>query len=407
MLKTFEDVVLALAHCYPEVNGAFRLWNGRTVTIGNHPPCFTLHLHSEQAARRLLREGSLGFGEEYMAGTIDIEGDIQQLLRLGMDRRFRDTCIPVSTKARIFLEHLRSLNTIHQSRTNISSHYDHGNDFYQLWLDTSLAYSCAYFRTPQDSLEAAQQQKYELICRKLRLQPGETLLDIGCGWGGMMVYAARHYQAHVRGITLSEQQYAYTRERIRREGLGNQLEVRLQDYRDTEGQFDKFVSIGMFEHVGKKFIPTYMQKVHALLKPGGLGLLHTIGKDNGIGKNDRGDPWISRYIFPGGYIPLLDEILRAMGNRDLVALDMENLRLHYALTLGHWIHRFEQQVDRIQAMTDESFVRMWRIYFHYCQATFQWGQTRLYQILFSKGLQNDYPLTRNHMQVAGNITENP
>jgi cyclopropane-fatty-acyl-phospholipid synthase len=262
-----------------------------------------------------------------------------------------------------------------------------------LYLDKSLTYSCAYFTSDQDTLEEAQQQKYEHICRKLQLREGETIVDIGCGWGGMLLYAARHYGINGVGCTLSVQQFEYAKAKVAEEGLEKSISVLLEDYRNIKGQFDKFVSIGMFEHVGKAFIPTFIERMKALLKPGGVGLLHTIGKERNAGD----DPWTMQYIFPGAHIPKLDHVVWAMGEYDLVPVDIENLRLHYAATLDEWSRRFEASAEKIEEMFGPKFVRMWRLYLNGSSAAFRYGDLRLYQILFTNGLNNDLPLTRGYL----------
>jgi cyclopropane-fatty-acyl-phospholipid synthase len=304
--------------------------------------------------------------------------------------------MPLKTKLTLLIKHLQSLNTTKGSWRNVSYHYDRGNDFYRFYLDETMTYSCAYFRNGNESLEQAQQQKYEHICRKLQLREGETLLDIGCGWGGMLIYAARHYGTKGVGYTLSREQAEYSRQLIGEKGLEKKIEIVLDDYRRITGQFDKFVSIGMFEHVGKGNIPAFMKKVKALLKPGGVGLLHTIGKE----RKTPSDGWTMKYIFPGGYIPVLDHIIRVMGQSDFVPVDIENLRLHYAATLDKWAQRFEANTHKIASMFDDKFVRIWRMYLNGSAASFRNGDLRLYQILFTKGLNNHFPLTREHLYLA-------
>jgi cyclopropane-fatty-acyl-phospholipid synthase len=328
-----------------------------------------------------------------MAGDILVEGDFKQLLRFGSDAAFLN--LPLGLKAKLAIKHLRqtSLNTLSRSQKHVAHHYDRGNDFYKLWLDETMAYSCAYFRHDGDTLEKAQQQKYEHICRKLQLKAGETLIDIGCGWGGMLIYAAKHYGVRGVGCSLSKEQVEYAADLVKREGLSNEISIVFEDYRNIRGEFDKFVSIGMFEHVGKQFIPTFMEKTKAILKRGAIGLLHTIGQERPI----PGDPWTLKYIFPGGYIPTLDEIVRTMGEVRLVPTDVENLRLHYAKTLDEWSTRFEAQIQKVEAMYDASFVRMWRMFLNGSAANFRYGDVRLYQVLFTNGLNNDIPLTREHI----------
>ncbi|MCX5817487.1 MAG: cyclopropane-fatty-acyl-phospholipid synthase [Proteobacteria bacterium] len=393
MKKTLNELLGTLSNNLPNIPFEVCFWDGKKERYSNGIPVFTLTFNTKTAARHFFNKGELGFGEEYVAGNIDVDGDFQQFVRLGVDPRFQDIKLSLSTRMAIFLQHIKSLNTIRRSPRNIAHHYDLGNEFYRYYLDESMTYSCAYFRSDEDTLEQAQQQKYEHICRKLHLKEGETLVDIGCGWGGMLLYAARHYGVRGLGCTLSSHQAEYARARAAREGFEKDITISLEDYRNMKGPFDKFVSIGMFEHVGKGFIPTFMEKARELLKPGGIGLLHTIGKE----RDTADDPWLTRYIFPGTYIPILDRVIRTMGERGLVPVDVENLRLHYAKTLDEWGKRFEANAQRIKEMFDDGFVRMWRMFLNGSAAAFRWGDIRLYQILFTNGLNNSLPMTREHI----------
>ncbi len=393
MKTMLNKLLLALSKVNSDISFEIRFWDGESKMYGEGEPAFILTFVNEHAAKRLLRDGALGFGEEYMAGNIDVDDDFKELMRLGATPLIEDMNLSFLTKSGVLFQRLRTLNSASRSAKNISYHYDRGNDFYKLWLDESMTYSCAYFRSENDTLEKAQQQKYEHICRKLQLKKGETLVDIGCGWGGMLIYAAKHYGIKGVGCTLSRPQVDYAQQKIKEEGLEDQVSIRYQDYRKLTGTFDKFVSIGMFEHVGKNYIPTFLAQVRSLLKAGGLGLLHTIGKD----KATRPDAWTIKYIFPGGYIPLLDEIIRAMGKTGLVPNDVENLRIHYAMTLDQWSKRYEANVAAVRKMFDERFVRMWRMFLNGSAAGFRYGTTRLYQIMFTDGLNNSLPLTREHI----------
>jgi cyclopropane-fatty-acyl-phospholipid synthase len=393
MRKTLQELLEALSNNLPDVPFAVRFWDSSTTRYGEGLPSFTLTFNTKKAAKRLLSRGGLGFGEEYADGNIEIDGNFQQLVRIGIDPRFQDMKVPLRTKASILLGYLNTLNTIRQSSGNITFHYDLGDDFFKQYLDESMTYSCAYFKSDTDTLEQAQQQKYEHICRKLLLREGETLIDIGCGWGGMLLYAARQYGVKGVGCTLSHRQAEYARERVAHEGLEKDITIFLQDYRRMKGRFDKFVSIGMFEHVGRGFIPKFMEKTAALLKPGGVGLIHTVGKEFSAA----GDPWTVKYIFPGSYIPVLDHVIRVMGRRGLVPVDIENLRIHYANTLDAWGKRFEENAQRIEEMFDGRLVRMWRLFLSGSAAAFRWGNIRLYQILFTNGLNNELPMTREHL----------
>lgn len=393
MRKTFEQLFETLSDHTRDVSFQVQFWDGKKSSYGTGERQFLLTFATKRAAEHVLESGSLGFGEEYMSGDIQVEGDFRQLLRFGTDAAFLN--LPLGLKTKLALRHLRqtSLNTLSRAPKHIAHHYDLGNDFYKLWLDESMAYSCAYFRHEHDTLEQAQQQKYEHICRKLQLKAGETLVDIGCGWGGMLIYAAKHYGVRGVGCSLSKQQVEYATGLVKREGLSEEVSVVFEDYRKLEGRFDKFVSIGMFEHVGKQFIPTFMEKAKSLLKREGIGLLHTIGEELSM----PGDPWTLKYIFPGGYIPSLDEIVRTMGEAGLVPTDIENLRLHYARTVEEWSTRFEAQAKKVEAMFDASFVRMWRMFLNGCAVNFRYGNTRLYHVQFTNGLNNAIPFTREYM----------
>jgi cyclopropane-fatty-acyl-phospholipid synthase len=393
MRKTFEQLFEQLSNHAREVSFQVQFWDGVKKSYGAGEPQFILTFVTKRSAEHILESGSLGFGEEYMAGDIQVEGDFRQLLRFGADATVLN--LPLGLKTKLAIAQLRktSLNTLSRSTKHVAHHYDRGNDFYKLWLDESMAYSCAYFRYENDTLEQAQQQKYEHICRKLQLKAGETLVDIGCGWGGMLIYAAKHYGVRGVGCTLSKQQVEYAVDLVKREGLSKEISIVFEDYRNLQGKFDKFVSVGMFEHVGKQFIPTFMEKAKSILNPGGIGLLHTIGQERPV----PGDPWTLKYIFPGGYIPSLDEIVRTMCETKLIPTDIENLRLHYARTLEEWGARFEVHVKKVEAMYDASFVRMWRMFLNGCAANFRYGDMRLYHVLFTNGLNNTMPLTREHL----------
>ncbi len=394
MKEMFKDLVLRVREADPGSALAVRFWDGETVGSRDDSQVL-LCLNSENAARKILCEGFLGFGEAYTEGDLEIEGNLQELLRLGIAVKHNHVRPPFRKKVRLILDHLKNSNHLGRANKNITHHYDRGEEFYSLYLDKTLTYSCAYFKDPEDSLEKAQWNKYEHIARKLMLKEGESLIDVGCGWGGMLIHAARNYGVTGVGNTLSPRQCEYANQRIRELGLQDRIQVVLKDYRHMAGRFDKFVSIGMFEHVGRNFIPAFMEKVSQWLNPGGVGLLHTIGKDT----YSPFDLWTMRYIFPGAYLPNLPEIAQHMGEKGLTIVDVENLRLHYAKTLDCWAGNFEKNVEKAREMFGESFVRMWRLYLHASSANFKHGQGRLYQVLFSNGLNNSIPMTRDHCYV--------
>lgn len=392
MKKALRELAAAINRTDPAAAFAFELWDGEIIKYGSRPVT-TLVIKSPDVPGRLFSKGFLGFGEAYMSGDLEVEGNLQELLRLGLIVQFDEKTFSLWQKMRLLPFYLKTLSTPGRSRKNIAHHYDLTPEFYSLFLDESLTYSCGCFTNDDDSLEKAQVQKYDHIARKLMLGPGDTLVDIGCGWGAMLLHAARIYGASGVGITLSSNQYRYGCQRVEELGLSERIEVRLQDYRQLEGTFDKFVSIGMFEHVGKKFIPAYMRRVATLLKKGGIGLLHTISKE----VESAADAWTVRYIFPGGYIPSLPETIREMGRAGLCVLDVEGMRMHYARTLDCWISNFERNIGRIQEMFNERFVRMWRLYLNASAVGFKYGASRLYQILFTNGLNNDLPMTRDYL----------
>ncbi len=392
MKKIIKNIAQMMHQSDPMACFAIEFWDGDAIRFGNFPEVI-LRLKTESCTKNIIRKGFLGFGEAYMAGDLEIEKDLQKLFRLGFAINFDEYCLPFWQKFRLLILSLLNSSTLRRAPKNISFHYDKGDEFYALYLDKTMTYSCAYFVKPDDSLEQAQLNKYEHIARKLLLKPDESLLDIGCGWGGMLIYAARKYGITGVGSTLSKNQFLYANRKIAELGLQNQLKVLYQDYRQLDDRFDKIVSIGMMEHVGKKFIPTFIQKVSDLLKSGGLGLLHTIGKDT----PSAGDPWTFSYIFPGAYIPALHEIVQEMGKTGFSILDVENLRLHYAKTLEKWAKNFEKNIEEIRKLFDDAFVRQWRLFLNSTAAGFKYGDSRLFQILVSKGLDNTLPVTRTHV----------
>lgn len=267
------------------------------------------------------------------------------------------------------------------------------DDLYRLFLDTDRQYSCAYFLNADDSLEQAQRQKKAHIARKLLLQPGMRVLDIGCGWGGMALTLARDHGAQVTGITLSEEQYNYARARADREGLADRVTIQLADYRDIRGEFDRIVSVGMFEHVGVPQYDTFFATVRARLADDGIALLHTIGRATPPGRTG---PWVRKYIFPGGYVPALSETMQAVERQRLWTTDIEVWRLHYAITLRHWRDRFEANIEAVGKLYDDRFCRMWRYYLVASELSFRLGRQAVFQIQLSRQ-QEAVPLSRDYL----------
>jgi len=393
MKETLHRLLGAYADYFHDTPFQVSYWDGDVRSYGSGDLVFTLCLNSVEGVKRALRNGALGMGEAYIRGEIDVEGDLQAFQKFESAPLYDRMQLSLGEKALFLLSLLLTRNSIEGARRNVRHHYDLGNDFYQLWLDPSMTYTCAYFIHPDDTLEQAQRNKHEHICRKLRLQPGMTLVDIGCGWGAMLVYAAQNYGVRGVGYTISEEQARWARENIRRVGLEDKITIELKDYREAGGQFDRWVSIGMFEQVGKAYFDTFFGEIARLLKPGGIGVLHTIGSSEPYTNN----PWIEKYIFPGGHLPQLADLAHGLNSHSLNPLDVEDLRLHYGQTLDHWYANFARAEEQICQMYDERFVRMWRFYLNGAAQGFKWGTLRLYQVVFSNGLDQSQPRTRKYL----------
>src|SRR5688572_23912589 len=368
------------------------LWNGETWAPPGGEPIAHVRIGNRASLIKLVADPEFQFGESYSDGTVEVEGDLVRLL---------ETLIRAISQAdatqprRRILERFRRRrsNAAADSRSNISHHYDLGNAFYELWLDKQLSYTCAYFPAPKITLEAAQTAKMDHVCRKLRLQPGERVVEAGCGWGALALHMATRYGVRVRAFNISREQLAYAKERARAIGAEGRVEFIEDDYRNIQGRFDAFVSVGMLEHVGHENYAALGQLIDRVLEPDGRGLLHSIG-------HLRPDPlnaWIEKRIFPGAYPPTLREMLEVLEPCRFSVLDVENLRLHYALTLEHWLKRFEAARGRVREMYDERFVRAWRFYLSSSQAAFGAGEMQLFQVLFARGRTNQVPWTRAHL----------
>lgn len=363
-------------------------FNGNEHQVGEGTPAFTVDFKKMIPVSELTTSTSLALGEAYMRGDLEIEGDLYYALDqfLGQIDQF-------STDESILKKLLFTAGSKKNQLKEVSSHYDIGNDFYKLWLDETLSYSCGYFKNPDDTLYQAQVNKVDYILEKLYLKEGMTLLDIGCGWGFLLMEAAKKYKIKGTGITLSSEQCKEFKERIVKEGLEDYLTVELMDYRDltkTDRTFDRVVSVGMLEHVGREQYDVFVKTASHVMKPGGLFLLHYISAL----KEHAGDPWIRKYIFPGGTIPSLREILTLAADYQFHTMDVENLRLHYNRTLRCWEKNFKEHVDEVREMFGEEFVRMWDLYLSSCAATFHNGIIDLHQILMTKGINNELPTVR-------------
>ncbi len=375
---------------------ALDLPSGRTVRIGSGQPEVHVTLHDDALPRRLSLQPELALGEAYMDGTLTIDGDDLRGLLTLLIRNAKAGLplwqIPIRA-GRDAMRTLRQFNPSRRARRNVAHHYDLSGKLYDLFLDRDRQYSCAYFRDPGMTLDEAQEAKKHHIASKLLIAPGMRVLDIGCGWGGMALTLARDYGARVVGVTLSEEQLKVARDRAARAGLADRVEFHLMDYRDVEGPFDRIVSVGMFEHVGVPHYRTYFSKVRALLKDDGVALIHTIGRASPPGSTN---PWVDKYIFPGGYVPALSEVMKAVEKEDLFADDVEVWRLHYAETLRHWHDRFVANEDEARALYDDRFCRMWRYYLIASELTFRLNRQVVFQLQLSRQ-QEAVPLTRDYL----------
>ena len=369
-----------------------KLWDGEEINYGEGDPKFKVIINEFPSKKELLADASIALGEAYMDGKIELEGNLQEIFESMMRRS--ESFLNESTLLK-FVGKIAS-NSRSKSKSDIASHYDIGNDFYSIWLDQTLSYSCGYFKNEDDSLYDAQMNKIHYILKKLNLEEGQTLLDVGCGWGYLLIEAAKLYKVKGLGITLSEEQYKKANERIKTLGLEDLVEVKLMDYRDLKKsglEFDRVVSVGMAEHVGHNNLPLYFENIQAVLKKGGLFLLHNITNPVEV----VGNGWITKYIFPGGYLPTLREELNIAAELDFRTIDIESLRRHYMKTLMHWLENFENNIDKVEKMFDQRFIRMWRVYLAACAAGFHYWTIDIHQILFSKGTNNDLPMTRKYL----------
>ena len=375
-----------------------RLPDGETRRFGAGSPNIAIAIRDWPALRRIAFHPDLALGEAWMDGGLTVEkGDLYGLIALCLVN-YQNARTPwlwrVRDRIRMAFRRFLMHNPIPRSRRNVAHHYDLGDDLYDLFLDPERQYSCAYFETPDDSLEDAQIQKMRHIAAKLRLRPGQKVLDVGSGWGGLGTYLARASDAQVTGVTLSVDQQKFATDRARRDGLDDRVRFDLRDYRQQTGRFDRIVSVGMFEHVGVGHYGAYFTKLADLLDMDGVALVHTIGS----ARPPRApDPWISKYIFPGGYVPSLSEIVPQIERAGLVIADIEVLRLHYAETLKAWRDRFMARRDEAAKLYDERFCRMWEFYFASCEAGFRHNDLVVFQLQLSHRL-DAVPMTRDYME---------
>ena len=357
------------------------LWNGQRLDFSSEPPRVTIRVPDAAAVRYLLSPSLYNLGTAYVEGAIDVTGRANDMIAVvGM------LAAHSGKRSRL----LRALRSITHTRAidaaAISYHYDVSNDFYAAWLDPAMVYSCAYFENGDETLAEAQRKKIDHILTKIDVRPGQTLLDIGCGWGALAIRAAQRFGARCVGITLSENQARHAREQVARAGVGHLVEIRLEDYRDVRGTFDRITSVGMFEHVGVRHLPEYFGRINALLADDGLAMNHGLTTTN---TNSKTAPYgagefIQRYVFPHGELAHLGTVLRAMQEGGLEALDIENLRRHYARTCGLWTENFEANAEQIKLLTDPRKFRIWHVYLAGCTYAFKHDWISLYQVVCGK-----------------------
>ena len=368
------------------------LWNGQKISTHDGNSVAQVVIRDRGALLKLVSDPELNFGEMYAAQRIEVRGNLLDFL----DAVYR--AWPLRSKSSIGKMLLAPLNearrnTLSGSRRNIQHHYDIGNNFYRLWLDERMLYTCAYFPDQSSSLEDAQLAKMDHVCRKLRLQPGERVIEAGCGWGALALHMARHYGVTVQAYNISREQIGFARERAEAEGMAGQVEFIEDDYRNVQGKFDAFVSVGMLEHVGTDNYQALGEVIDRCLKDDGRGLIHSIG----LNFPRPMDAWTERHIFPGANPPSLAQMMQIFEPYDFTVLDVENLRLHYSRTLEHWLQRYEKNIDVTTEMFDMEFARAWRLYLAGSLTAFKNGGMQLFQVAFARAGNNQIPLTRQYL----------
>ncbi|OIR17596.1 cyclopropane-fatty-acyl-phospholipid synthase [mine drainage metagenome] len=421
-IEKSSDLAHRILHrLFGEYKGVFaiRLWNDSVLQIGDGSPMFTLSIKHPGILRQLvLFRDPVHLAEAYFDGDVEVTGDFNSAMELRY--YLENLMLPFQGKLLLALHAMKLGNkkddevTVLQpairntaqvigknDRESIAFHYDVSNEFYKLWLDEHMVYSCAYFEYPEQGLDLAQRNKLDYICRKLRLQSGEHLLDIGCGWGALVCWAAKHYGVHAHGITLSRNQYEYAREEVKKQRLDKLVTIEMRNYRDLPliATYDKVSSIGMFEHVGLKNLPSYFSTVHEVLKPGGLFLNHGITSDEPGWSRGTSTRFINRHVFPDGELDTISNIQSHMERASFEILDLEGLRPHYAFTLRHWVNRLEEKSEEAIRLVGERTYRVWRLYMTGCALQFERGATGIYQIL-AESKQDGFPnlpLTRRDL----------
>ena len=373
------------------------LWNGEHVDLSSEPPRVTIRVPQPSSLRYLLSPTLYNLGRAYVEGALEIRGRAADMIRVGSELAASNgSPVRRANPLRLLSPHTRQ-----KDAEAIRYHYDVSNDFYAAWLDPNLVYSCAYFETGEEDLTTAQLKKIDHILRKIDLRPGQTLLDIGCGWGALVLRAAQRFGARCVGITLSENQARLARERVAQAGLAERVDIRLQDYRDIAGQFDRITSVGMFEHVGIQHLPAYFEKIAALLAPGGVAMNHGITSTDVAQRATPygGGEFIDRYVFPHGELAHLSTVIKAMQQGGLEVRDVENLRRHYARTCAAWTENFENRADEIARLTDGKRFRIWHVYLAGCAYAFANDWISLYQIVCGKAGEDPgrMPWSRKYM----------
>jgi cyclopropane-fatty-acyl-phospholipid synthase len=361
------------------------LWDG-TVVGDQQSAAGQIHIGTPAVLRRLWWAPQLAFGECYSDGTLQVVGDLRQVL-VEINRGLSNVRDRRNGRTKRFTSQSHSLA---RSKSSVHHHYDLGNDFYQLWLCERMVYTCAYYPSADATLDQAQFAKLDYVCRKLRLKPGERVAEAGCGWGALAIHMARHYGVSVQAFNLSTEQIQHARQWAAREGLSDKVQFIHDDYRHMTGQFDAFVSVGMLEHVGPENYRGMGQLMNRVLTPEGRGLIHSIGRN--VARDL--DPWTEKYIFPGAHPPSLREMMDLFEEDGFSVLDVENLRLHYARTCADWLTNFDNVADKVVQMFDQRFVRMWRLYLAASSAAFENGDLQLFQVVFSREANNSLPITR-------------
>lgn len=376
------------------------LWDGQEVAPSTAPPVARLVVRDRDALLRLITNPDLQFGELYSAGRIDVEGSLLEVVEALY--LARPSTVPGGVRRTVlnWVNRPRP-NSLAHARQNIHHHYDIGNDFYRLWLDEQMVYTCAYFPDRTMTLEQAQVAKMEHVCRKIRLKAGDRVVEAGCGWGALALHMARHHGARVKAYNISREQLAYAREQAKHQGLDDRVEFMEGDFREIAGTYDAFVSVGMLEHVGIAHYGSLGEVIDRCLTANGRGLIHSIGMNRPAALN----PWIERRIFPGACPPSPGQLMRIFEPFNFSVLDMENLRLHYARTLEHWRNRYTAVEPQVEKMFDPSFVRLWRLYLTGSQAAFSTGQLQLFQVAFARYRNNDVPWTRDHLYCQDEVRD--